>query len=594
MKKVLILALVVMLTATSAWAYQDAKHVKVAPNAKGDLLVFPVYFTANGGWQTKLTVINTSGVYSTVAKVVIHSHYYSQELLDFLLYLTPNDVWTGTLTNDGTNVSIQSTDDSSLSSNGLFTSASNPMNQVISQATCTAAKQTTVYATDSRDFGYIEVMESWYGDLAQGYYSTQKQTGENSAPPQVSKTFLKRVYDKFISSAGGSTCADCAPNGSGAANSGYVVGQNGIAPNYDNTANLLTGHFELQNALLSGYDAGMKATVFADWDNYTPLTTAAATGFASAGNVADNTLGELEATLAKQDLAMPYVNQGSNLTVHIMTFPTKASWQGSVSLDSSSYCRYKNAFSGSPFWFDPTSGLSNAFATQEYRCLPYSVVNYDLTEQASASGPYSGVVSSNALCEEVNILTSSSNGFGVSQPISIFTEGWSRYNFTKSSALRFPTNFANKWDLGVVVTVAGVSSSIYTGHSYYGAPVIPLTLYLANGSMTFMNAAYSDGGVYAETLTAGEPTGRLAATHNFDSTVPTTGLYPYGPYQWNLMLNTGNAVLYPAAPYYHASNAGAVAPSFICVVGGADICTWLNEYQYSNEIIESGIATVYP
>jgi len=596
MRKVLVLALVVMLAASSAWAYQDAKHVKVAPNEKGDLLVFPVYFTANGGWQTKFTVINTSGVYSTVAKVVIHSHYYSQELLDFLLYLTPNDVWTGTLTNDGTNVTLQSTDDSALAANGLFASASNPMNQVISQATCTAAKQTTVYATDSRDFGYIEVVEGWFGDLAQGYYQSQLKSGENASPPQVTKTYLKRVYDKFISSSGGNTCSDCAPNGTGALGSGYVVGQNGIAPNFDDTANILTGHYELQNSMMTGYDAAMKATVFADWDNYTPLTTAVATGFAN--NAADNTMGEIEAALAKQDLAMPYVNQGGNVTVHIMSFPTKAAW-GGVSLDSASYCRWKNGPTAAPFWIDPSVNAGNPFATSEYRCVPYSLVNYDLTEMASASGPYSGVVSSNALCEEVNILVSSSNGFGVSQPISIFSEGWSRYNFTRTSALRFPTNFPTKHDTGVTA-VAGVNP-IITGHSYYGAPVIPTVLYISNGSMSFMNGAYSDGGVYAEALTAGtatEPVGRLSAVHNIDSTsAANLGLYPYGPYQWSAAMNTGVPVLtqtYGAAPYYNAANAAKAAPQYICVPGTTDICTWLNEYQYSNEIPEAGIATVYP
>jgi len=254
MKKVLVLALVVMLAASSAWAYNDALHVKVAPNGKGDLLIFPVYFTANGGWQTKLTVINTSGQFSTVAKVVLHSHYYSQELLDFLLYLTPNDVWTGTIVNDGTNVSIQSTDDSALASNGLFTSATNPMNQVIGQSTCIQSKN--IYATDSNEFGYIEVVEAWFGDISNGYYSTTNlKSGENASPPQVTKAYLKRVYDKWVAN---TACTDCAPN---------------LGFGKDYTLNLLTGYFELQNAMVSGYSAGMKATVLADWDNNGPLNT---------------------------------------------------------------------------------------------------------------------------------------------------------------------------------------------------------------------------------------------------------------------------------------------------------------------------------
>lgn len=568
MKKALVLALAVMLAATSAWAYNDALHVKTAPNGKGDLLIFPVYFTANGGWQTKITVINTSGQYSTVAKVVLHSHYYSQELLDFLLYLTPNDVWTGTLVNDGTNVYIQSTDDSALAPNGLFASASNPMNQVITQATCISSKQATVYANDSNAYGYIEVVEAWFGDLASTYYTTTNlKSGENASPPQVTKAYLKRVYDKWVAS---TACTDCKPY-SGVGN--------------DFTINILTGFFELQNALVSGYNAGMRATVMADWDNNGPLTTQAATGFM--GNAARNNVGEIEAALAKQDLAMPYVNQSGNFTIHIMTFPTKGS---KYSTDSSSYCRYTNGFAGNGFagalfWYDSAVSATNPYASTEYRCVPYSLVNYDLTEMASASGPYSGVVATNSMCEEVNLLTNSPNGFGVSQPISIFDEGWSRYNFTRTTALRFPTLFNS----AIYTSLSG-----FPDHSYYGAPVIPVVLFGKNGSMSFMEGAYSDGAVYGELLSAGtsDPNaggtyGRLSARNN--AVAAAEGAWPYARYQWPTTGSyAGNATGY--------NNTAGIVPTY-CIVGGANICTWLPEYQYSNEINELGIVpptSTYP
>lgn len=531
MKKTLALVLVVLLAATSAWAFNDAKHVKVAPNGKGDMLIFPFYYTANGGWQTKVTVTNTSDVYSVVAKVVIKSHYYSQELLDFLLYLTPNDVWTGTFTNDGTNTYIESTDDSVLAPNGTFASASNPMKQVISQATCIASRQTTVYATDSRDYGYVEVIEGWYGNLADAYYTPALVTGERSAPP-VSKTYLRRVYDAYA--VNGTVYLPGRPQINAA---GQVV------PALDRTINVLTGFYEFQNALANGYTSAEKAEVFADWDNVAVLRTTDATGIT--GN-SRNTLGELEAALAKQNLAMPYLNQGSDFTVHLMNFPTKISMP--VSTDSQSFCRYVNGHGG-PFWIDPTVPAPNTWATTEYRCLPYTLVNYDLSENASASGPYSGVVGTNSLCEEVNLLLSST-GFGVNQSVQIFNEGWSRYNFTRTGANRFPTQFATNMAPATI------------NHSYYGAPVLPVVLMLKMGGVSIMKGSYDDGHVYGELLAAG------AADPNTTNTA--TGVYNRLPARLD--------AVFPITPV-----AGYTLPN-----------TWLPEYQYSNEVIELGIESLYP
>lgn len=581
MKKVLVLALVVMLAASSAWAYNDALHVKQAPNGKGDLLVYPVFYTATDGWQTSFTVINTSNVYSVVAKVVLHSNYYSQELLDFLLYLSPNDVWTGTLVNDGTDVRIQSTDDSALAANGLFASATNPMNQVISQATCIASKQTTQYADDTRDFGYIEVVEAWYGDLSLSYYTSGNvKSGENSVPPQVSKTYLKRIYDKYAANTATSTCFDCLPGGTASLN-GYAAG---LTPGTvkDSTINVLTGYFELQNSLHIGYSAAHNATVFADWDNVGALTTAAASGFM--GNASRNSSGEIEAALAKQDLAMPYTNKAGTFSVHALTFPTKAAWSG-VSTDASSYCRYKNG--SAPFWLDPTvSATVNPFASTEYRCVPYTLVNYDLTELASASGPYSAVSQNNGLCREVNLLFNSPNGFGMNQPIAIYDEGWSRYFFNRTTALRYPTNFAS---LGIL-DIAPVTGPI--DHSYYGAPVIPTVLFAKNGTLSLMNGAYSDGSVYGEVLTPGTTTdpnsgsayGRLSARNNAVVTMPGGVAGGEGAWPWARYNGIGGVVNAVNV------NLAAIIPPYCLTAGaGPNICTWLPEYQYSNEINELGI-----
>lgn len=72
-----------------------ASAVTVNQNGLGDLLIAPSYMIG-GGWKTDIKVINTSLTQSVVAKVVVHHQTNSSELLDFLIYLSPSDVFNGT------------------------------------------------------------------------------------------------------------------------------------------------------------------------------------------------------------------------------------------------------------------------------------------------------------------------------------------------------------------------------------------------------------------------------------------------------------------------------------------------------------------
>ena len=96
LSRILFALVMVALLVVPAVAQNLANHVTVAPNYKGDLLIYPVY-AALDGLDTNFTVINTSNVQSTVVKVVFRSWKNSLELLDFLIYLSPNDVFKCTL-----------------------------------------------------------------------------------------------------------------------------------------------------------------------------------------------------------------------------------------------------------------------------------------------------------------------------------------------------------------------------------------------------------------------------------------------------------------------------------------------------------------
>ena len=77
----------------------NAEAVFIAPNNTGQALLYPYYTVQNSGtnsWNTYISVVNTTDV-SKAVKVRILEGRTSAEVLDFNLFLSPNDVWTAAL-----------------------------------------------------------------------------------------------------------------------------------------------------------------------------------------------------------------------------------------------------------------------------------------------------------------------------------------------------------------------------------------------------------------------------------------------------------------------------------------------------------------
>jgi len=77
----------------------SAQAVNVNPDGLGQVLLYP-YYTTNGGNQTLLSVVNTTGDAKAV-KVRFLEGQNSREVLDFNLYMSAYDVWTAAIYNDG-------------------------------------------------------------------------------------------------------------------------------------------------------------------------------------------------------------------------------------------------------------------------------------------------------------------------------------------------------------------------------------------------------------------------------------------------------------------------------------------------------------
>jgi hypothetical protein len=73
----------------------SAQAVNINPDGLGQVLIYP-YYTTNGGNDTTLSVVNTSGEAKAV-KVRFMEGKNSQEVLDFNLYMSAYDVWTAAI-----------------------------------------------------------------------------------------------------------------------------------------------------------------------------------------------------------------------------------------------------------------------------------------------------------------------------------------------------------------------------------------------------------------------------------------------------------------------------------------------------------------
>ena len=106
MKKLLLSAALIASTASTMFA----DNAVISKDGLGDFLVAPFYM-AKDNICTKVTVYNTNPTHSILAKVAIREQLSSNEV-DLPIFLSPGDVWTGTLCERNGDTILYSTDDS--------------------------------------------------------------------------------------------------------------------------------------------------------------------------------------------------------------------------------------------------------------------------------------------------------------------------------------------------------------------------------------------------------------------------------------------------------------------------------------------------
>lgn len=151
-----------------------ANAIEISSDDRGQLLIAPVY-KASDGKSTEIRVVNPSKTHAVKAVVSVRSSANSLEILNFNLYLTPTDVWTGELRNNGAGVELYSEDDSILV--GLNDGSSSTESAVVS-GVFAAPGNGRVFSTFSErdsgqqvELGHFEVLGVYSvtgGDIAPG------------------------------------------------------------------------------------------------------------------------------------------------------------------------------------------------------------------------------------------------------------------------------------------------------------------------------------------------------------------------------------------------------------------------------------------
>lgn len=443
MKKLFITSVAVLcafMMATSAWGLSVDDHVKIAPNGEGDVLIFPFYIARPGGWQTKLTVINTDDIESVVAKLVVWTGGFTFEVLDFLLYLSPNDAWSGVLRYDSAQNDqvMYSIDDSVLLEKGTggvantWVSAANPLNRPL-DIYDDMCPQELYDLSDFKDIGYVIVVMAGHRTIAKNALGT------------VAKDTILQLYD------GG----------------GFVP----YTP-----INTLAGYLEVSNTQL-GVTSMMQATALADYDANARLTHGVYTYLGQPG--ANNNVFEVEAALSRDALAMPYIVDQNQLVYHLVNFPLKQSDYADCRRDDNG--NVVNEDGRGIFNRNQATAVLNTDETDSVpgtwiHSWPYEIDVYDMSENTpgTTDAPFSPLPPEGVgdrFPYEVNWVPIT--GFTAG-----YTEGWLRYRFDDEDGTEHWTTWFNRADELL---------------SYSGAPVIGYTLSFGAYGLSLSYVAHEDG-----------------------------------------------------------------------------------------------------
>jgi hypothetical protein len=326
-KKKLLSSAMVVAMASGIAISNNANAIHVSEDNIGQVLLAP-YYTVKDGNTTKFKIVNTRSDVAVKAKVVFRSMAQSTEVLDFICYLSPNDVCVFEVVDIGGQAYLQSNDDS-LKNGNTFASVA-PVSVKLYDERMKARD-----ANDINEIGHVEVI---------GAYAASGSIDGVAIKPGISKFDLLKIFNSprpgadGVASIRGYTTFSADPNlvrltGSvevvKAGNSdrmGYtipaLVGSVG-----DNVVAGLVNPRSFAGGVITGIPFDGRVIACPVYDTSVVQVSESAIGLGFAADCGDNTF-EIEHALATRTVIGTYEdgvnkNAGPNGTSVLVTFPTK-------------------------------------------------------------------------------------------------------------------------------------------------------------------------------------------------------------------------------------------------------------------------------
>ncbi len=442
-----------------------AQAVNISVDGGGSALIYPYYTMQTKGmnpFDTYLSVVNTDSQRGKAVKVRVLEPKNSKEVLDFNLYLSPNDVWTASITRDSAGNPILRTTDNSCTS---------PQIPVVSTVGTIVTREVAfvnfAYATDfaldgslarARE-GYVEML--LMADISSG--ATYSSSG--------TRTLLSDITHNTVG-----VPANCA-----AVSGGWSTGNlSTLGVGVTNPTGTLFGAETIINAL-EGIDISTNAVALANW---------------SVTNTHSNP-GALNPNLADVNPQVSLIMDGANSIV--------TDWSGFPNISPVSAVFMRDAVYNEFVWGSGAVGLNTdwvvnfptkvfhiAYGTSNTKtsadkpftsslttsgaCEAITLVSYNREEASSAALSFSPS-GTQSLCWEVNVLSwGSSNVLGAQVTRSTiavpYSEGWGRLTFGQTWIAPTAATSRSVYGLIPLAGTANVTTSTLFTATYTGLPVL--------------------------------------------------------------------------------------------------------------------------
>lgn len=440
-------SLCVALAAAGALGAGAAQAVSVSPDGLGQVLIYPYYTTQSvltSPYNSLLSVVNTTNSTKAV-KIRFREGKASAEVLDFNIFLSPFDVWTGAIVPDGLGAKIITADNSCTIPSNVALKIGVPFRDL-------------AYKGDPAGGGLERTKEGYVEIIEMATYTAASVVGTNSKHGATGVP------------------ADCSKVTDTVALSEAQIPQGG-----------LSGGITLVN-VLGGLDMTIDAVALANWRNASIYTsTSSGTDSPTLGdaqpltslstNAQGNTVyatwsngnQAVSAPLMKAAVINEFVLDVGTLssTDFVVTFPTKHLFVDTTGADDP----FRNAF-----------GENGA-------CDPVLITDYNREEaKRTVGGPDfspTPTPEGTSICWEANVLSiNAKNALGSANKYTVatlFTNGWMNIQFGSNlvSSPWTPTMVASS-ATAFINGVASASSTTFTGLPVVGFAVQTFT----NGTLT--------------------------------------------------------------------------------------------------------------